>query len=211
MREIVESFTQVIRHMNLAYYWGTSEWSAAQITEACHVAETYGLIAPVCEQPQYNAFHRERVEGEYAPLYYQFQYGLTTWSPLDSGMLTGKYNDGVPEGSRFDVHSKFASRVEGLEEGDGKAKIDTVRELTELVKKVGPEFTVAQLALAWCLKNENVSCVILGATKPQQIHENCKAVHLVEKLTPEIMQQIDGILQNKPAGPATFGRGGRGL
>jgi aryl-alcohol dehydrogenase-like predicted oxidoreductase len=100
MKEIVEAFTQTI-HMNLAYYWGTSEWSADQIQEACDIAEKYNLIAPIAEQPQYNAFHRERFEKEYKPLYEKYQYGTTIWSPLDSGMLTGKYNDGIPEASNL--------------------------------------------------------------------------------------------------------------
>jgi aryl-alcohol dehydrogenase-like predicted oxidoreductase len=113
MKEIVEGFTQVIRNLNLAYYWGTSEWSAAQITEATLIAEKYNLIAPVVEQPQYNAFHRERFEVEYAPLYEQFKYGTTIWSPLASGILTGKYNDGIPKGSRFDNHGGHGQDREG--------------------------------------------------------------------------------------------------
>lgn len=100
MKEIVEGFTQCIRNLNLAYYWGTSEWSATQIMEATMIADKYNLIAPIAEQPQYNAFHRERFEVEYAPLYQQFKYGTTIWSPLASGLLTGKYNEGIPEDSR---------------------------------------------------------------------------------------------------------------
>jgi aryl-alcohol dehydrogenase-like predicted oxidoreductase len=106
MREIVEAFTQTIQ-LNLAYYWGTSEWSAKQIQEATEIAEKYNLIAPIVEQPQYNAFHRERFESEYAPLYEKFQYGTTIWSPLASGILTGKYDNGIPEGSRFATNKAF--------------------------------------------------------------------------------------------------------
>src|ERR1700761_3091144 len=107
MKEIVEGFTQCIRNLNLAYYWGTSEWSAYQILEATQIAEKYNLIAPIAEQPQYNAFHRERFEVEYEPLYKQYQYGTTIWSPLASGLLTGKYNNGIPEDSRFANNQAF--------------------------------------------------------------------------------------------------------
>jgi len=205
MLEIVEGFTQVIRNLNLAYYWGTSEWSSQQITEATLLAEKYNLIAPVAEQPQYHAFHRERFEVEYAPLYENFRYGTTIWSPLASGLLTGKYNDGIPEDSRFATNkSFFENTVKELQSETGKAKIEKVRKLTKIAEGLGG--TVAQLALAWCAKNENVSTVILGATKVEQIHDNCKALKLVEKLTPEVMQQIEEVLDNKPAPKPTFGR-----
>jgi voltage-dependent potassium channel beta subunit len=196
MKEIVEAFTQTI-HMNLAYYWGTSEWSAEQIQEACDIAEKYNLIAPVAEQPQYNAFHRERFEKEYAPLYKKYQYGTTIWSPLDSGMLTGKYNEGIPEDSRFAKNKDFfKNRIEGLKSEEGQTKIKKVKELTKIAEKVGG--TTTQLALAWAAKNPNVSTVILGATKPEQIEDNCGALKLLPKLTPEIMEEIEKILGNKP-------------
>ena len=205
MKEIVEGFTQCIRNLNLAYYWGTSEWSAVQITEATLIAEKYGLIAPVAEQPQYNAFHRERFEVEYAPLFQQFEYGTTIWSPLASGLLTGKYNDGIPTDSRFATNkSFFQDTVKELQSDAGKAKIEKVRKLTKVAEKLGG--TASQLALAWAAKNENVSTVILGATKVEQIHDNCKALKLLPKLTPEHMEEIEGILGNKPKAPSTFGR-----
>lgn len=205
MKEIVEGFTQAIRNLNLAYYWGTSEWSATQITEATLIAEKYNLIAPIAEQPQYNAFHRERVEVEYAPLYDQFQYGTTTWSPLASGLLTGKYNDGIPEESRFSTNkSLFESKVKELQSPAGKAKLEKVKKLTTIAEKLGG--SASQLALAWAAKNENVSTVILGATKPEQIVDNCKALGLLAKITPEIMEEIEGVLENKPAGPSKYGR-----
>lgn len=205
MREIVEGFTQVIRNHNLAYYWGTSEWSAAQIIEATHIAETHHLIAPIAEQPQYNAFKRERFEVEYAPLYNQFQYGTTIWSPLAGGLLTGKYNDGIPEGSRYQVlNDNFKDTIEKMKSPEGQADIEKVRKLTKVAERLGG--TVAQLALAWCLKNENVSTIILGASKPEQVHENCKAIKVADKITPEVMEEIEKILDNKPAGPSTFGR-----
>ena len=196
MKEIVEAFTQAI-HMNLAYYWGTSEWSAAQIQEATDIAEKYNLIAPIVEQPQDNAFHRERFEKEYAPLYEKFQYGTTIWSPLASGLLTGKYNDGIPEDSRFATNSAFfKDTVEKLKSEEGQAKIEKVRKLTKVAEKLGA--SVSQLSLAWAAKNPNVSTVILGASKVEQIHDNIGALKLLPKLTPEVMEEIEGILGNKP-------------
>ena len=194
MKEIVEGFTQTIRNLNLAYYGGTSEWSALQIMEATQIAERYNLIAPVAEQPQYNAFHRQRFEVEYAPIFEQFKYGTTIWSPLAGGLLTGKYNNGVPADSRFANPDFEADKRPQTEEG--KVKIEKVRRLTEVAKKV--DGNVGQLALAWAAKNENVSSIILGATKPEQIHDNCGALKLLEKLTPEVMEEIEEILQNKP-------------
>jgi aryl-alcohol dehydrogenase-like predicted oxidoreductase len=196
MKEIVEAFTQTI-NMNLAYYWGTSEWSAEQIQEACDIAEKYNLIAPVVEQPQYNAFHRERFEKEYAPLYKKYQYGTTIWSPLASGMLTGKYNDGIPEDSRFATNPEFfKNTIEGLKSEEGQAKIQKVRELTKIAERLGG--TTTQLALAWAASNPNVSTVILGASKPEQVKDNCGALKLLPKLTPEVKEEIEKILANKP-------------
>ncbi|KAF2673971.1 Aldo/keto reductase [Microthyrium microscopicum] len=205
MKEIVEGFTQAIRNLNLAYYWGTSEWSASQITEATLIAEKYNLIAPVAEQPQYNAFHRERFEVEYAPLYEQFQYGTTIWSPLASGILTGKYNDGIPDDSRFATNpSFFSGTVKSLQTDEGKDKIEKVRALTKIAEKLGG--SPSQLAIAWAAANPNVSTVILGATKVEQLKDNCEALKLLPKLTDEVMEEIDGILKNKPAQMPDFGR-----
>jgi voltage-dependent potassium channel beta subunit len=205
MKEIVEGFTQCIRNLNLAYYWGTSEWSAQQITEASEIAEKYNLIAPIAEQPQYNAFHRERFEVEYEPLYKKYTYGTTIFSPLASGVLTGKYNDGIPEGSRFANHKDFFDgTIASLQSADGKAKIEKVRKLTKIAERLGGNMT--QLALAWAAKNPNVSTVILGATKTEQIVDNCKALNLLEKLDDKTMAEIEEILGNKPKGPNTLGR-----
>ncbi|KAF2146458.1 uncharacterized protein K452DRAFT_241217 [Aplosporella prunicola CBS 121167] len=205
MKEIVEGFTQVIRNLNLSYYWGTSEWSAAQIMEATQIAEKYNLIAPIAEQPQYNAFHRERFEVEYAPLFNQFQYGTTIWSPLASGLLTGKYNDGIPEDSRFATNKAFfEDTIKQLKSPEGQAKIEKVKKLTAIAERLGG--TASQLALAWAAKNPNVSTVILGATKVEQIHDNCKALTLIPKLTPEVMEEIEKVLDNKPKPTPTYGR-----
>ena len=161
------------------------------------IAEKYNLIAPIVEQPQYNAFHRERFEKEYAPLYEKFQYGTTIWSPLASGLLTGKYNDGIPEDSRFATNSAFfKDTVEKLKSEEGQAKIEKVRKLTKVAEKLGA--SVSQLSLAWAAKNPNVSTVILGASKVEQIHDNIGALKLLPKLTPEVMEEIEGILGNKP-------------
>jgi len=227
MREIVEGFTQVIRNLNLAYYWGTSGWTAAQIIEATEIADRYGLIAPIADQPQYNAFSRDAVEYEYAPLYRKYGYGTTVWSPLASGLLTGKYNEGIPDGSRLKTNeSVFQSLIKELQTDLGKAKIQKVKELTKIAERIGG--TVAALSLAWVAKNNNVSTVsvicfgrveiqlelwlankeqvILGASSPQQIHENCKALALINCLTPEVMKEIDDILGNTPAPAQTYGR-----
>lgn len=205
MLEIVEGFTQAIRNLNLAYYWGTSEWSAAQIMEATRLAEKHNLIAPIAEQPQYNAFHRERFEVEFKPLFDQFGYGTTIWSPLASGLLTGKYNDGIPSDSRFATNkSFFENTVNSLQTEEGKAKIEKVKKLTTIAEKLGG--TTTHLSLAWAAKNPNVSTVILGATKVEQIHDNCKALAMMDKITPEIMQEIEGVLDNTPKPTATFGR-----
>jgi len=203
--EIVEGFTQAIRNLNLAYYWGTSEWSAQQIAEATRLAEKHNLIAPVAEQPQYNAFHRERFEVEFKPLFDQFSYGTTIWSPLASGLLTGKYNDGIPEGSRFATNKEFfENTVKSLQSDEGKAKIEKVKKLTAIAEKLGGN--TSQLALAWAASNPNVSTVILGATKIEQINDNIKALALLDKLTPEVKEEIEAVLDNKPKGPATFNR-----
>lgn len=203
--EIVEGFTQAIRNLNLAYYWGTSEWSAQQIAEATRLAEKHNLIAPIAEQPQYNAFHRERFEVEFKPLFDQFNYGTTIWSPLASGLLTGKYNDGIPEGSRFATNKEFfENTVKSLQTDEGKAKIEKVKKLTKIAERLGGN--TSQLALAWAASNPNVSTVILGATKIEQINDNIKALALLDKLTPEVKEEIEAVLDNKPKPTATFNR-----
>lgn len=173
-------------------YWGTSEWSAQEIMEAHMVAEKYHLIGPVMEQPQYNMLHRERFELEYAQLYKTVGLGTTTWSPLASGVLTGKYNDGFPSGTRLGI--------EGLEwlkdRATAEKNLDISRKITALAQDLNT--TPALLAIAWCLKNPNVTTVILGASKPAQLEENLKAPQLVSKITPEIDERIESILNNKP-------------
>lgn len=192
---------ETVRAMNYlidqgkTFYWGTSEWSAEQLREAHEVARREHLIGPTMEQPQYNMFAREKVEAEYARLYDSFGLGLTTWSPLASGYLTGKYNDGVPEGSRLTVEGYEFLRKR-LESDEGKEMIAKVRLLGGIADELG--CTTAQLALAWCLKNPNVSTVITGASRPEQVEQNMKAADVADKLTPAVLQRIEGILDNKP-------------
>jgi voltage-dependent potassium channel beta subunit len=170
-----------------ALYWGTSEWSAADIRAAWEIAERHHLRKPVMEQPEYNLFHRGRVEREYARLYDDIGLGLTTWSPLASGLLTGKYRSGVPAGSRGAIpRMKFL--VEDLTD---KAKNEAVAKLGQVAGELG--CTTAQLALAWCAANPRVSTVITGASRPEQVRENMKAVEIVPKLTPGVMARIDEI------------------
>lgn len=196
---------ETVRAMNFlidqgkAFYWGTSEWSAEQIREAHEVARRLNLIGPTMEQPQYNMFRRERVEAEYHRLYSSFGLGLTTWSPLASGFLTGKYNDGIPEGSRLTVEG-YGYLVKQLESESGQEMIRKVRLLSKVAAEL--DCTVAQLALAWCLKNLNVSSVITGASRPEQVEQNMKAADVVEKLSPAVLQRIEGILANRPEPPA---------
>ncbi len=170
-----------------ALYWGTSEWSAADITAAWQTAERLRLRKPVMEQPEYNLFHRERVEKEYARLYDDVGLGLTTWSPLASGLLTGKYRKGVPAGSRGAIpRMKFL--VEDLTD---KRKNEAVGELEPLARDLG--CSLAQLAIAWCARNPHVSTVITGASRVAQVEENLKAADAIAKLTPDVMARIDEI------------------
>jgi voltage-dependent potassium channel beta subunit len=171
-----------------ALYWGTSEWSAAEIMAAWQVAERHHLHKPVMEQPQYNLLHRERVEKEYARLYLDIGLGTTTWSPLASGLLTGKYNDGIPADSRGTVkgYEWLAERL------TDPAKIAIARRLGPIAADLG--CTLAQLSLAWCLKNPNVSTVITGASRPSQVTENLRALDFVGKLTPDVMARIENAL-----------------
>lgn len=182
-------------------YWGTSEWSAQQIMEAHGIARQYGLTPPTMEQPEYNMFHRDRVEAEYRRLYSAIGLGATIWSPLASGILTGKYLDGIPSDSRVNLPGYEWLRRK-FESPEGQAKIAKTRELAALAQEL--DASLPCMALAWCAVNPNVSTVILGASRQSQLEENLKALDVVPKLTPEIMDRIDGILQNKPKPPQMF-------
>ena len=191
IEETVRAMDDLI-HQGKILYWGTSEWSAADIMHAYSVAREYDLTPPTMEQPQYNMLHRDRVEKEYLPLYREIGLGTTIWSPLSSGLLSGKYNDGIPPGSRATLKG-----YEWLRE-----YIITPQNL-EKVKKLQPiaaqlNCTLAQLALAWCLKSPYVSTVITGASQPEQVVENMKAVEVAPKVTSEVMEKIEAVLGNKP-------------
>jgi voltage-dependent potassium channel beta subunit len=179
----------------LAFYWGTSEWTADEIMQAYFIARQYGLVPPSAEQPEYNMFNRVKVEREFIRLYMEIGLGTTIWSPLASGLLTGKYNRGIPEGTRITLKGYEWLR-EGFENENAKVGIQKVKQLTPIAENLG--MTMAQLAIAWCLKNPNVTTVITGASKASQVTENMRAMDLVEKLTPDVMDQIELILANKP-------------
>jgi len=203
---------EIVRTMNIlinqgkTFYWGTSEWTAADIATAVAVAKENDLIGPVVEQPEYNMFKRERVEKEYSPLYKTMKLGNTIWSPLGSGMLTGRYNkkgqgkdatvQGVPK------IPSWAARFANPE--DANKIYAALDQLGDVAEELGGN--LAQLGLAWCIKNPNVTTAITAASKPEQIEDSLKALNLLPKLTTEIMDRIDKILGNKPAAEAFFGR-----
>ena len=170
-----------------AMYWGTSEWAAADIVSAIQIAERHHLHKPVMEQPEYNLFRRERLEKEYAPLFRDYGYGTTIWSPLASGLLTGKYNNGIPADSRGTLKGYDWLR-DALTD---QQNIEKVKALEPVAKELG--CTLAQLSLAWCAKNPNVSTVITGASRVEQVRENMQAVDVIPRLGPEVMQRIDEI------------------
>ncbi len=176
-----------------ALYWGTSEWTAAEIAQAWHIADRHHLHKPVMEQPQYNLLHRERVEKEYTRLYRDLGLGTTIWSPLASGLLTGKYNDGIPSDSRgtLEGYEWLAERL------SDQAKIAQVRRLAPIAADLG--CTLAQMALAWCLVNPHVSTVITGASRPAQVHENMQALAVLPRLTGDVLARIEAALAGTAA------------
>ncbi|KAK8065576.1 hypothetical protein PG997_012323 [Apiospora hydei] len=199
MEETVRAFNHVIDR-GMAFYWGTSEWSADEIQEAVGIARDLKLIGPVVEQPLYNMLDRQKVEGEFQRLYPRIGLGLTTFSPIKMGLLSGKYNDAAdapPADSRFGAsQDRFAEFMRSQYGGeDWRGNIAKVRQLKAVADKLG--VTQSQLALAWCLKNPNVSAVITGASRPQQIVENVQALQILDQLTPEVLAEIDEITQNK--------------
>lgn len=223
MEETVRAFNHVIEQKGWALYWGTSEWSADEIAEACGIAKQLGLIAPVVEQPQYNLLERKKVESEFQRLYSRFGLGLTTFSPLKFGLLSGKYNDSPdapPAGSRFaEGNDKFVS---GMRDSYGNsewsnminsAKALKVCLIIAILSRVSlltfPQpvadslgVSQSQMSLAWCLKNPNVSAVITGASKPEQVIDNCAALKVIDKLTPEVMEKINEIVGHIKLDPA---------
>lgn len=197
VEEIVRTMTDLIQQGKVLY-WGTSEWTATQVMEAYTVARQYGLVPPTMEQPEYNMFRRDRVELELAPLHESIGLGTTIWSPLYYGVLTGKYNDGVPADSRATL-AGYEWMREILESEEGQRRIAIVRRLTTIAEELGTSTTL--LALAWCLKQPTVSTVILGASRVSQVHENLKALDVLPLLTDDVMATIEDVLGNKPQPP----------
>jgi voltage-dependent potassium channel beta subunit len=194
IEETVRAMDDLI-HQGKILYWGTSEWNAADIMRAHALARELGLTPPQMEQPQYNMIHRERVEQEYSPLYREIGLGTTIWSPLASGLLSGKYAKGTPPGSRATLQG-----YEWLRENVMTTEnVEKVKLLEPIAKEL--DCTMAQLALAWCLKNPNVSTVITGASRPEQVAENMKAEEVLPKLSSEVMDRIEDTLKNRPEPP----------
>lgn len=200
IEETVWAMDQLVR-AGKVLYWGTSEWSAQQIQEAYGIARQLGLTPPAMEQPQYNMFVRERVEKEYHRLYAEIGLGTTIWSPLASGILTGKYRDGIPAGSRATLpgYEWLRRRFEGEE---GRAQIAKARELETIAAEL--DTSIGKLAIAWCLLNPNVSTVILGASTVQQVEENLGALEVLPRLQPDVIARIEQVLDNRPELPKRF-------
>jgi len=176
-------------------YWGTSEWSAQEVMEAHMIAEKYGLIGPTMEQPQYNMFHREKVEVEFDQIYKTVGLGTTIWSPLASGVLTDKYLGEFPEDTRLGMEGLDWLKERSLT----PERLEKVRELNKLAKEL--DTSLAKMAIAWCLKNEDVSTVILGASKVHHLEETLTSVDVLEQLTDDVMDRIEVILSNQPEKP----------
>lgn len=194
IEEVVQTMNTLIQQGKILY-WGTSEWSGVEIMEAHRVAEKYRLIGPSMEQPQYNLFERNKMENEFLEIFKNVGMGTTIWSPLAAGLLTGKYNDGIPEGSRFQIEGFEWLRDKWLMQD----KINKVQQLGALAKAL--KVSTASLSIAWCIKNPNVSTAILGATNKAQLLDNLTALETATLLTPEIMEQIEGIIGTKPVLP----------
>jgi voltage-dependent potassium channel beta subunit len=192
--EVVWTMNTLIQQGKILY-WGTSEWSGVEIMEAHRIADQQHLLGPTMEQPQYNLFERNKMEREYLEIFKSLGLGTTIWSPLASGLLTGKYNDGIPEGSRLALTGFEWLKDRVLQEDS----IKKVKKLTDYAQKLNA--SPAALSIAWCLKNPHVSTVILGATKKEQLLDNLKALELIPKLNPEVMERIEKIMQTKPSLP----------
>lgn len=194
IEEVVWTMHQLIQQGKILY-WGTSEWSGVEIMEAHRVAHQYGLIGPSVEQPQYNLFERNKMENEFLMIFKTVGMGTTIWSPLASGLLSGKYNDGIPEDSRFAIEGFDWLKDRWIKDGF----LEKVKELARLAKELG--VSLAELSIGWCIKNPHVTTAILGASRKEQLLQNLKALTVVEKLTPDIVQRIEDIVQSKPVLP----------
>lgn len=195
IEETVRTMNTLIQQGKILY-WGTSEWASDEIMAAFVCAEKYHLIGPTMEQTQYNLFERSKLEKDYLLLFRDFGLGTTTWSPLASGLLTGKYNNGMPTDNRLNIDGMDWLKERTL--GDS-TRIDKTKKLEVLAKELGT--SLPKMAIAWCLKNPNVSTAILGASKPEQLRETLSSTEVVPLLTSEVMEKIEAIVQNKPAQP----------
>uniref|UniRef100_A0A3P8WYM6 Potassium voltage-gated channel subfamily A regulatory beta subunit 3 n=1 Tax=Cynoglossus semilaevis TaxID=244447 RepID=A0A3P8WYM6_CYNSE len=194
MEEIVRAMTFVI-NQGMAMYWGTSRWSAMEIMEAYSVARQFNLIPPVCEQAEYHYFQRDKVEVQLPELYHKIGVGAMTWSPLACGLITGKYSDGVPECSRAAMKG-YQWLKERVNSEEGRRQLAKIKELHLLADRLG--CTAAQLAIAWCLRSEGVSSVLLGVSNTEQLLENLGALRILSQMTPQTITEIDALLGNKP-------------
>jgi voltage-dependent potassium channel beta subunit len=194
IEEVVWSMNLLIQQGKILY-WGTSEWSGVEIMEAHRVADQLGLIGPSVEQPQYNLLERQKVDNEYLTIFQTVGMGTTIWSPLASGLLTGKYNDGIPEGSRFALEGFDWLKDRWMVDD----KLSKVKQLGELAKELNT--STASLSIAWCVANPNVTTAILGATRKEQLTENLKALEVLPKLTPDVLERVETIMQTKPRLP----------
>ncbi|XP_028319915.1 voltage-gated potassium channel subunit beta-1a isoform X2 [Gouania willdenowi] len=194
MEEIVRAMTYVI-NQGMAMYWGTSRWTAMEIMDAYSVARQFNLIPPVCEQAEYHLFQREKVEVQLPELYHKIGVGAMTWSPLACGIITGKYENGIPEASRASMKS-YQWLKEKIVSEDGRKQQAKLKELQHIAEKLG--CTLPQLAVAWCLRNEGVSSVLLGTSNPEQLTENIGAIQVLPKMSSHVVSEIDNILGNRP-------------
>jgi len=194
IEETVRAMNHVI-NQGKALYWGTSDWSAAQIMEANQFARNEHLIPPLMEQPEYNMFIRDKIEKEFLPLYEKIGLGTTIWGPLKSGFLTGKYNNGIPDGSRVSL-KEFEWLKEIFFSEEWRRKVEKVKKITKVAEEL--EISMSSLALAWVVKNQNVSTAIVGGSNPEQVKENMKVIDYIKLLTANVMKQIEDILDNKP-------------
>uniref|UniRef100_A0A3Q2C632 Potassium voltage-gated channel subfamily A regulatory beta subunit 3 n=1 Tax=Cyprinodon variegatus TaxID=28743 RepID=A0A3Q2C632_CYPVA len=194
IEEIVRAMTFVI-NQGMAMYWGTSRWSAMEIMEAYSVARQFNLIPPVCEQAEYHYFQRDKVEVQLPELYHKIGVGAMTWSPLACGLITGKYSDGVPECSRAAMKG-YQWLKERVNSEEGRKQLAKIKELHLLADRLG--CTAAQLAIAWCLRSEGVSSVLLGVSNTDQLLENLGALQILTQMTPQTITEIDALLGNKP-------------
>ncbi|XP_034149241.1 voltage-gated potassium channel subunit beta-2 isoform X2 [Esox lucius] len=194
MEEIVRAMTFVI-NQGTAMYWGTSRWSAMEIMEAYSVARQFNLIPPVCEQAEYHYFQRDKVEVQLPDLYHKIGVGAMTWSPLACGLITGKYSEGVPDISRANIKG-YQWLKERVHSEEGRKQLAKIKELHLMADRLG--CTAAQLAIAWCLRSEGVSSVLLGVSNTDQLVENLGALRLISQMTPQTVAEIDSLLGNKP-------------